>query len=223
MNVVGVRSDAASRIIDSGVVAVVRLNSSSRLLELAEALTLGGVPVVEVTMTTPGALDAMAAAKAVLGDRTLLGAGTVLTPGQAVDAVAAGAEFLVSPTIDESIFGVAREAGISCVPGALSPNEIQQALSLGAELVKLFPGRVATPGYFRDILGPFPDARLMPTGNVDLVTAPEYIRAGAVAVGVGKSIVDPELVRKGDWAGITRRARALVSAVASARASSHER
>lgn len=216
MNDAGVRDHVVGWITDSGVIAVIRLNRSRGLTGAARALAAGGVAAIEVTMTTPGALDAIASARAD-GGKAVIGAGTVLTPQQATEAIAAGAEFLVSPAIDDDVAQIAKNAGVPYVPGALTPNEIQRALALGADLIKLFPGRVATPGFFKDVLGPFPSARLFPTGNVTLTTAPEYIKAGAVAVGVGKALVDPEAVHRGDWEAISRRAEQFTSVVRIAR------
>lgn len=196
-----------ARMLDSGIVAVVRLDSADRLVELARALVRGGVEAVEITLTVPGALQAIAAASTELGDDALIGAGTVLHLEDARRSLEAGARFVVAPTVDPDVVRTTRDAGAVAVPGALTPTEIDLAMRSGADLVKLFPGRVATPGYFRDVLGPFPTARLLPTGNVDLTTAPEYFRAGAVAVGVGKALVDPDAVRTGDWDTIERLAR----------------
>ncbi len=218
MDTKGVTADeVVARVVDGGVIAVVRMDSGANLVGAARALARGGVAAVEVTMTTPGALDVIAEAGAALGDDALIGAGTVLRPDQARQAVEAGAAFLVAPTIDAEVIGIAHGAGSAMIAGALTPNEIDRAMQLGADLIKLFPGRVATPGYFKDILGPFPRARLLPTGNVDLETTPSYIAAGAVAVGVGKALVDAAAVASGDWDLLTERARAFTAAVAQAR------
>jgi 2-dehydro-3-deoxyphosphogluconate aldolase/(4S)-4-hydroxy-2-oxoglutarate aldolase len=206
-----------SRIVDSGVIAVVRMDSSENVIGTVRALVAGGVLSIEVTMTTAGALEVIAKARREFGDDALIGAGTVLDGPQARRAVEAGAAFLVSPTVDGDVIAVAHEADLPAVPGALTPNEIDRAMRLGAGLVKLFPGRVATPGYFADVLGPFPTARLLPTGNVSLETAPAYIRAGAVAVGVGKALVDVSAVRTGDWPTLTGRAREFTAVVRAAR------
>lgn len=209
--------DVVDRIVECGVIAVVRLNRSDNLVGAARALAAGGVRSIEVTMTTPGALDVIAQASRELGGQVLIGAGTVLEAAQARRAVEAGADFLVAPTADAEVITVAAAAGVPMVPGALTPGEIDRAMRLGAPLIKLFPGRVATPGYFKDVLGPLPTARLLPTGNVDLTTAPEYIRAGAVAVGVGKALVDATAVAAGDWADLTERATAFIKVVHEAR------
>lgn len=214
---IGSNADVVARITETGVIAVVRMSRSENLVGAARALVAGGVQAVEVTMTTPRALEVIAEASRALGDDVLIGAGTVLDEEQAREAVRAGAHFLVAPTVDADVVRVAREANIPVIQGALTPNEIERAMRLGADLIKLFPGRVATPGYFKDVLGPFPTARLMPTGNVDLTTAPGYIKAGAVAVGVGKALVDPAAVDAADWQTLTERARAFVGVVHEAR------
>jgi 2-dehydro-3-deoxyphosphogluconate aldolase/(4S)-4-hydroxy-2-oxoglutarate aldolase len=193
------------------------MNQPEGLVGAARALVEGGVAAVEVTMTTPGALDVIASTRKELGEDVLIGAGTVLTPADARRAVAAGASFLVAPTINSQVIQIAHDAGLSVTPGALTPNEIQRALELEADLIKLFPGQVATPGYFKDILGPFPSAKLLPTGNVNLETLPGYIRAGAVAVGVGKALVDADAIRREDWDDLRARAMRYSSAVQAAR------
>ena len=207
------RKKAVNRVIDCGVIAVIRLQSAQGLVEVARSLTIGGVIAIEVTMTTPGALEAISQACETLSEEALIGAGTVLTPKQAADAIEAGATFLVAPTLDSDVLNLAHDAGLPYVPGALTPNEIHHAMTLGADLIKLFPGQVATPGYIKDVLGPFPTARLLPTGNVNLSTLPEYIKAGAVAVGVGKTLIDPKAVLSSDWKAITECARQFSLAV----------
>lgn len=210
-------SDVVARITRTGVIAVVRMSTSENLVGAASALAAGGVDAIEVTMTTPGALEVISDATSALGHDVLIGAGTVLSADQARAAVRAGAHYLVAPTVDADVISIAHEAGAPVIAGALTPNEIELAMRLGADLIKLFPGRVATPGYFKDVLGPFPTARLLPTGNVDLTTAPEYIRAGAVAVGVGKALVDATAVSTADWQTLTDRAHAFVDVVRTAR------
>jgi 2-dehydro-3-deoxyphosphogluconate aldolase/(4S)-4-hydroxy-2-oxoglutarate aldolase len=213
------RHDVIATLIESGVVAVVRTDSADDLIPLAAALADGGVPLVEITMTVPSALTVIEQATAELGDRAIIGAGTVLDATTARLAIAAGAEFVVAPSLDVATIEMAHRYGAAAMPGCLTPTEIAQAAAAGADVVKLFPGRVATPGYFADLRGPFPGVRLMPTGNVDLETAPQYIRAGAVAVGVGKALVDPAELAAADWAAITARAKRFRAVVDEARVS----
>lgn len=195
------------------VVAVVRTEHPDGLLDAFEALRDGGVVLIEVTMTVPGALDVISAARARLGADVELGAGTVLDAETAIAAAAAGASFVVSPVFDEEVAAACSAADVLAIPGCLTPTEVSRAMAAGVGIVKLFPGRVATPGYLRDLLGPLPSARLLPTGNVDLETAPRYIEAGAVAVGVGKALIDPAAVATGDVAGIRAAARQFRGAV----------
>lgn len=211
------RGSTLSRLLETGVVAVVRVDEPSGLVNLAEALHSGGVVHTEITMTVPGALDAIEATVRELGDEVFIGAGTVLDATTARLAISAGASYVVAPSLDPEVITMAHRYGVMAVPGCLTPTEISQACSAGADVIKLFPGRVATPGYFKDILGPFPQVRLMPTGNVNLETTPEYIRAGAVAVGVGKALVDPLAFREERWSDISENARLLRAAVDEAR------
>ncbi|WP_291751268.1 bifunctional 4-hydroxy-2-oxoglutarate aldolase/2-dehydro-3-deoxy-phosphogluconate aldolase [Cellulomonas sp. 73-92] len=210
-------ADVLDQMVECGVIAVVRMDHSDNLVGAARALAAGGVRSIEVTMTTPGALDVIAQASRELAGEVLIGAGTVLRADQARLAVAAGADFLVAPIVDPDVIAAAAAAGVAMVPGALTPGEIDRAMQLGATLIKLFPGRVATPGYFKDVLGPLPGARLLPTGNVDLTTAPQYIQAGAVAVGVGKALVDAAAVANGDWEALTERAATFTAVVREAK------
>lgn len=201
----------------TGVIAVVRIDRPADLPRLGRALEQGGVTMVEVTMTVPGAIRAIESTVQELGDATLVGAGTVLDPVTAREAIAAGASFIVSPALDMGVIAMAHLYDVACMPGCLTPTEIVQASAGGADAVKLFPGRVATPGYFRDLRGPFPHVKMLPTGNVDLETAPEYIRAGAIAVGVGKALVDVVALREGNWEAITEKAREFCKIVADAK------
>ena len=202
---------------DTGVVAVVRLDAPTDLPLVARALREGGVLLTEITMTVPGALGAIEACVREVGDDAVIGAGTVIDAVTARLAVSAGASFIVGPNLDLEVIAMAHRYGVAVIPGVLTPTEIAQAWTAGADVVKLFPGRVATPGYFADLRGPFPQVRLMPTGNVNLETTPEYIKAGAVAVGVGKALVDPAAVRDGAWTIITEHARRFRDAVDAAR------
>lgn len=211
------RNDVVAALETTSVVAVVRVASGENLTRLASALSSGGVRLVEITLTVPGALEAIARAVRELDEETIIGAGTVLDAPSARLAVNAGASFVVGPTVDDDMIRTAHRYGVAVVAGGLTPTEISAAMSAGAEAIKLFPGRVATPGYFADVLGPLPQARLLPTGNVNLDTAPDYIRAGAIAVGVGKALVDPSALAAEDWAAITKRAAQFCEVVSAAK------
>jgi 2-dehydro-3-deoxyphosphogluconate aldolase/(4S)-4-hydroxy-2-oxoglutarate aldolase len=202
---------------ETGVVAVVRVDRPADLPRLAVALREGGVRLIEITMTVPGALDSIGATVRELGDEAFIGAGTILDPVTARMAINAGAAYIVGPCLNLEVIEMAHLYGVAVIPGCLTPTEIVQAWTAGADAVKLFPGRVATPGYFADLRGPLPHVKMMPTGNVDAETAPQYIQAGAIAVGVGKALVDAAALREGDWEKITASARRFREVVDTAR------
>jgi 2-dehydro-3-deoxyphosphogluconate aldolase/(4S)-4-hydroxy-2-oxoglutarate aldolase len=211
------RQDVVQTLLETGVVAVVRVDRSDQLTNLARSLVAGGVRIVEITMTVPNALRAIEEAANELGDEAVIAAGTVLDATTARQAIGAGAGLVVGPTYNADVLSVCHMYGVAVIPGCLTPTEIVTAWSAGADVIKLFPGRVATPGYFADLKGPFPSVKLMPTGNVDRNTAPEYIKSGAVAVGVGKALVDTGAMASGDWATITQNARDFRALVDEAR------
>ncbi len=188
---------------ETGVVAVIRVEDPENLTEVSRALCAGGVRLVEITMTVPGALALIAAVSASLSDTVLIGAGTVLDAATARMAILAGARFVVGPSFDPEVVAMCKLYDTPVMPGCLTPTEIATAWKAGADVVKIFPGRVGTPEYFQDLKGPFPQVRMMPTGNVDLVTTPAYIKAGAVAVGVGKALVDPRATAARQYKVIT--------------------
>jgi 2-dehydro-3-deoxyphosphogluconate aldolase/(4S)-4-hydroxy-2-oxoglutarate aldolase len=184
------------------LIAIIRAGHEVDIGAVARLLLDGGIRFLEVTLTTPGAIEAIGALQSHRSQGLLVGAGTVLTAADAAAAVRAGVDFIVSPTVEPEVVAVAHGAGHAAFIGGLTPSEILAAWRSGADVVKVFPGRVATPGYFADVKGPLPDIPLMPTGNVDLETAPAYFRAGAIAVGVGKALVHPDHLRDGDLEAI---------------------
>lgn len=202
-----------------GVVAVIRLADGASLLPVAEALAAGGVRALEVTLTTPGAVEALGALARTrsLDARCILGAGSVLAAEDVPRLVAAGARFVVSPVLDARVLEACRVLDVPAIPGAFTPTEIVRARVAGADVVKLFPASVLGPAFIKDLLAPLPGARLMPTGGITLETTAAWIRAGAVAVGVGSALVDASLVAGGRWAELTERARRFVECVAEAR------
>ena len=187
------------RVLSGGLVAVVRAPDGKHLVDVLAALAEGGVSVAEVTFTGPGALDVLKAAKERLGDRVLLGAGTVLDPETARAAILAGAEFIVSPTVNPDVIRLCKRYDKLVFPGAFTPTEILSAWEAGADIVKVFPADALGPTFFRAMRGPLPQIRLMPTGGVDLNTAGEYLRAGACCLGVGSQMVDPKAVAREDY------------------------
>ncbi len=193
------RETDLTRVLNCGLVAVVRAPDPTHLLNVIKALAEGGVSVAEVTLTVPNALDVIRAAKADLGDRVLLGAGTVLDTETARAAILAGAEFIVSPTVNLEVIQLCRRYGKLVFPGAFTPTEILTAWEAGADVVKVFPADVLGPVFFKAMRGPLPQVRLMPTGGVDLNTAGDFLRAGACCLGVGSQLVDPKAVAREDF------------------------
>jgi 2-dehydro-3-deoxyphosphogluconate aldolase / (4S)-4-hydroxy-2-oxoglutarate aldolase len=208
-----------NRVLDRVIVAVIRAESPDQLVDVAEALVAGGVEVMEVTFTVPRATQVLEKVAAKLGNRILLGAGTVLDPETARIAILAGAEFIVSPTTNPQVIEMCRRYSKLVMPGALTPTEVVTAWQAGADIVKIFPSELTGPRYLKLLHAPLPQVRLMPTGGVNVETAGEYLKAGACALGVGGALVDPKLVAVGDFAEIERRARQLVEAVQKCRAS----
>jgi 2-dehydro-3-deoxyphosphogluconate aldolase/(4S)-4-hydroxy-2-oxoglutarate aldolase len=206
------------QIADSGVIAVIRALSKDLLPDIAQALLAGGVLGIEVTMSTPKAIAGIEMLADLLGDKCVVGVGTVIDAATAKDAIQAGAQFVVSPAFDPEIVATVKRYGKIMVPGAFTPTEILRAWSAGADVVKVFPSTVLGPGYFRDILAPLPQLKLTPTGGVDIKNAGEWIKAGAVFLGAGSALVSKDAMAKKDWASITANAKAFVDAVKSARA-----
>ena len=205
-------------IIDCGVVAVVRVGSAREALEVCPAIARGGVKPVEVTMTVPNAIDIIKEFKSTVKDEVLVGAGTVLDPETARAAILAGVDYIVTPTLNLKVIEMCHRYGIVVIPGAFTPTEILTAWEAGADIVKVFPAGVGGPQYLRDIKGPLPQVRLLPTGGVTLENTPDFIKAGAVAVAVGTALVDKKLVAEKKFDLITERARQFVEAVRKARA-----
>lgn len=204
-----------------GVIAVVRLPEAAAggLRGIARALAAGGVRAVEVTLTTPGAVDAIGdlAADDLLGG-CLIGAGTVLDASAARYVIDAGARFVVSPVLQQAVLDACRDRDVPCIPGAFTPTEILDACRAGAPLVKLFPAAGVGPGYVRDVLAPLPFLRLVPSGGVSLANAGDWIRAGAAAVSVGSALVSPGMLDPDRSPELTALAQAFVTCVQEARA-----
>ena len=202
----------------AGVIAIIRLDDYSRAVALTEALLAGGIDVVEFTYTNPAAGDAIAAVKQALGDKVLAGAGTVLDPETARAAIIQGADLIVTPTVNVETIRLCQRYSVPTVIGAFTPTEILTAWEAGATFVKLFPASVVGARYLKDVRGPLPQVRLIPTGGVSAENAGEFIKAGARAVALGSNLVDGSTVANGDWETITNRAHTAVDAVRAARA-----
>src|SRR5438874_4816961 len=210
------------RVLDCGIVAVVRSPDSLQLVEAARALADGGVTVVEITMTVPDALDVLREVRLALGERLLLGAGTILDPETARAALLAGAEYLVAPTLNLDVIRLCQRYDKLVMPGAFTPTEILAAWEAGADIVKVFPADVVGPAFFKAMRGPLPQVRLMPTGGVDLTTAASFLQAGACCLGVGGQLVEPKAVAEGNFDRIRELARQYVAIVKQVRQSPGE-
>ncbi|HEY2148961.1 MAG TPA: bifunctional 4-hydroxy-2-oxoglutarate aldolase/2-dehydro-3-deoxy-phosphogluconate aldolase [Pirellulales bacterium] len=211
-------TDFLNRILDTGIIAVLRSPNGELLADVAEALLAGGVEAIEVTFTVPRAPLVLEQVAHRLGNKIVLGAGTVLDTETARTAILAGAQFVVSPTLNLDVIRLCRRYSKVVIPGALTPTEILSAWEAGADIVKVFPSDLTGPGYLKAVQGPLPQVRLLPTGGVNLKTAPEFLKAGACALGVGASLVDPQTVANRDYAKITAIARQFIEIVRQTRA-----
>ena len=198
-------------IIDDRAVTVVRAPHPYDVDSLVTALAAGGLRAVELTLTTPGILAALAGAN--IGGGAVVGVGTVLTAKEAEAAIDAGAQFLVTPAVREGVAEAAAARDIPVIMGAFTPTEVMAAIDLGAAAVKIFPARATGPHYLRDLHGPFPGVPLIPSGGINAENAAAYLAAGAIAVTAGTDVVAPDLVAEADWTAITDRARGFVSAI----------
>jgi 2-dehydro-3-deoxyphosphogluconate aldolase/(4S)-4-hydroxy-2-oxoglutarate aldolase len=212
------RNASVARMETSGIVAVIRADSPGQLVDVCKALRDGGVEVAEITMTTPGALDAIHAASQQLGKDCLIGVGSVLDPETARAAILAGAEYVVAPTLNLDVIAMCHRYDKAIVPGAFTPTEIITAWQAGADIIKVFPANHLGPGYFRDVRAPMPQLKLTPTGGVDLDTAADWLKAGAVCLGVGSALVKKDLIKNADWKGLTALAKQYRTIVDTTRA-----
>ena len=211
------REQRIQRLTTAAVVAVVRAPRRDLVIPLSEALLAGGVTAIEVTTTTPDALNAIRDAVAAFGTRAMIGVGTVLQNITCRAALDAGAEFVVSPVLRGSMVPLCHAVDVPIMLGAYTPTECQLAYEAGADFVKLFPADTLGPGYVRALRAPLPHLRLVPTGGVDLTNAAEFLQSGCAALGAGSSLVSSEILKNQDWQELTRRAEAFMTAVRSVR------
>jgi 2-dehydro-3-deoxyphosphogluconate aldolase/(4S)-4-hydroxy-2-oxoglutarate aldolase len=201
-----------------GVVAIMRARSSDQLLAAADAIKAGGVNAIEVTMTTPGALEIISQAVARYGTDVLFGVGSVLDPESARAAILAGAQFVVCPTLNVKTIELCKRYSVPVMPGAYTPTEILNAWEAGADIVKVFPASVGGPAYIKAVKAPLPQIKLMPVGGVDLDTTADFIRAGCEIVAVGSALVNQKLLDAQDFDTLTQRARRFREEVEKGRA-----
>jgi len=212
------KTEVLQLIRDTGLIPVVRAESAELAVRAVEAIKAGGVSVLEVTMTVPGAIGVIEKLAATFGKDALIGAGTVLDPETAKQCIQAGAQFIVSPALNEETIAFCRANDVAVFPGALTPTEVVRAWNAGADAVKIFPaGAVGGASYLKALKAPLPQIELIPTGGVSLTTAADFIRAGAMALGVGADLVDIGALRDGQDEVITQRARQFLDVVRAAR------
>jgi 2-dehydro-3-deoxyphosphogluconate aldolase/(4S)-4-hydroxy-2-oxoglutarate aldolase len=212
------KQQVRSRIVEIGIVPVVRAASAQQAMQAAEAVCAGGIPIVEITMTVPGALDVITQLAKSMGNDVLIGAGTVLDAEAAERCIDAGADFLVSPGFDLATVQFAKQQGKLIMAGALTPTEVITAWKAGSDFVKIFPcGTVGGAKYIKALKAPLPQVPMVPTGGVNLETAADFIRAGADALGIGGELVSAAACQSGNLSIVTEAARLYVDIVQEAR------
>lgn len=207
------KEEIIGKLVEPGIIAVVRARSQSQAAPLAEALADGGITAVEITMTTPDALEAIRETAKLLGNRAAVGVGTVLDVPTARSAIQAGAQFVVTPVLKPEIVAVAHVAGKPILLGAYSPSEAQAAFDAGGDFIKLFPADSLGAGYIRAIRAPLPHLKIVPTGGVCLETMESFLQAGCAALGVGSSMITGEILERDDWGQLRKNAAAYVQKI----------
>ena len=212
------RTEIVRQIEETGLVPVVRASSADEAMRAIDAIKEGGISVLEITMTVPGAVKVIEAVAAKYSSDTLVGAGTVLDPETARICMLSGAQFIVSPALNIDTIAICNRYSVPVMPGALTPTEVVTAWTAGADFVKIFPaGSVGGASYLKNLKGPLPQIKLIPTGGVSLKTAADFIKAGASALGVGTDLVDVKAIRAGEAHVVTERAKQFVEIIKEAR------
>jgi 2-dehydro-3-deoxyphosphogluconate aldolase/(4S)-4-hydroxy-2-oxoglutarate aldolase len=211
------RVDDLQQVLEHGMVAILRAPSGEQLVNVARALLEGGINVIEVTLTVPNALEIVSQVRRELGDKVLLGAGSVLDTETARASLLAGAEYIVCPTVNTDIIRLCNRYDKLVMPGAFTPTEVLTAWEAGGDIVKIFPADVGGPSYLQALHGPLPHVRLMPTGGVNLDTLQDFVKAGACAVGLGSALVEKQALLDGDMDRIRDLAAKYVELMRSAR------
>jgi 2-dehydro-3-deoxyphosphogluconate aldolase/(4S)-4-hydroxy-2-oxoglutarate aldolase len=214
------KQDVLKKVAEVGLVPVVRAQSADEAMKVVDAIREGGVPVLEITMTVPGAIGLMEQMARRFGKDVVLGAGTVLDPETARACILSGAAFVVSPALNRATIEVCRRYSVAVLPGALTPTEVVSAWEAGADVVKVFPcGALGGASYIKSLKAPLPHIEMIPTGGVSVKTAADFIKAGSLALGVGADLVDTKAIREGNARAVTEKAREYVRLVQEARAS----
>ncbi len=207
------KQDILNRIFELKAVAVVRMNNAEKLKKVVEAIYKGGVSAIEITMTTPGALNSIESLSKSMGDEILIGVGSAINKQMASDAINAGAKFVVSPIFKRELIEIAHQNDVPAMPGCFTPTEIQTAFEAGADVVKIFPADVVGMAFFKGVLAPLPHLKLMPTGGVSLTNAGDWIKAGACAVGIGSALLDKKAIEEGNYNKLTQNAVTFVNSI----------
>jgi 2-dehydro-3-deoxyphosphogluconate aldolase/(4S)-4-hydroxy-2-oxoglutarate aldolase len=207
------KQSTIQRLLTPGIIAILRSPTGAKLIDAAKAALAGGVTAMEVTMTTPGALNIIRDTKRALGDQIVMGVGSVLDAESCRSALLAGAEFVVTPVVRPDVIQLANRYGVPIISGAFTPTEALSAQELGSDFIKLFPADSLGPGYIRSLLQPMPSLQIIPTGGVTPENTAAYLDAGAVAIGVGGGLVSQELLDNGDWPKLTKIAGKFIAAV----------
>ncbi len=213
------KAEIISLLTDPGIIAVVRAQKQAQVIPLSEALIAGGVLAIEITMTTPNAFAAIREAREHVGNRAIIGVGTVLDSQTCETAIDAGAEFVVTPICRTVLVAIAHAADRPVMLGAYTPTEAQLAHEAGADFIKIFPADTLGPGYIKGIRAPLPHLRVVPTGGVDVHNVADFFKAGCVALGVGSSLVSAKILQDADWGALTRKALEFVDAARKAKGS----
>ena len=212
------KREVFNRMISEGLVPVIRVSSAQEAIDVADAIKEGGVTLIEITMSVPGAIDVIKELAQKYRDEIIMGAGTILDPETGRAALLAGAQFIVTPTLNLDVIQLAHRYSAVVVPGAMTPTEILTAWNAGADMVKVFPAaQLGGPEYLKAIRGPLPQILLVPTGGVNLQNAGAFIKAGAAALGVGGELVDKKAVKEKKFHIITENTRAFIKAIREAR------
>jgi 2-dehydro-3-deoxyphosphogluconate aldolase/(4S)-4-hydroxy-2-oxoglutarate aldolase len=214
------RAAVTAAIEQAGVVAIIRMKEPEKVRAVAEAIAAGGARALEVTMTVPRAVELIAELAPTMPSGFLLGAGTVVDAATAKRVIDAGAQFVVGPVFRREVIAACHERDVPVLPGCFTPTEILEAWDAGADIVKVFPATALGPGFIKDVRAPLPHVKLMPTGGVTLDNAGEWIKAGAVAVGVGTALLDAKAIAAGDYATLRANAERIVANVRTARTAS---
>ena len=207
------RAEIVSKIIELKAVAVIRMDDPSKLIKVAEAIYEGGVKAIEITMTVPNAIETIALASKEIGNKVLIGVGSILNAEMTQKAIDAGAQYVVSPIFKKEIVEKSHQNGIPVMPGAFTPTEAQIAYEAGADIIKIFPADVLGMAFIKGIKAPLPHLKIMPTGGVSLTNAGDWIKAGACAVGVGSALLDKDAIDKENYSILTENAIKIMSSI----------